>query len=223
MPNFIQQMIVIGLGVLSVIVPVNAAGETSYPATYPVTIPATGHREQVFTPPHELDCRRENGFQVCETRLDQDAVTTPMIYCSVHLPDEASPSQATAVDIQRLVYLGYNAFDTDKAEVKAAEVEHLLAWAKLNKNRDEAILILATTDIRGDELYNRKLAYQRALAVYQYLSTFGIRRIQISIQGRPLRTGDYHDYPPQHSHYRRIELYQGGDSCRSLRQPGAMS
>ncbi len=217
-PNIIQRAMVIGLGVFSA----NAVSDKSY-SHYPATVPATGHRDMVSVPPHELDCYRSEGLQICDVRLDEDPVTTPMVYCSVHLPGQENPSRTTAVEIQRLVYLGYDAFATAQTELRAAEVEHLTAWAKRNRADIESILIVATTDVRGDKQYNRELAYQRALSVYRHLSALGVSRLQISIQGKSFTSSDDYYYPQQHARLRRIELYQGGASCHSLMLPGGSS
>lgn len=76
-------------------------------------------------------------------------------------------------------------FDFDSAQLRPEAMENLRELAQIMGEDDNSeLLIVGHTDSVGDELYNQNLSERRAAMAARYMSTQGISRSRIDVEGR---------------------------------------
>lgn len=114
----------------------------------------------------------------------------------------------------KLVMPGAVTFDTNSFEIKPIMGDSLRVVVQvLNQYPENDLAVEGFTDSRGEDTYNQTLSEQRAQAVANYLTTYGVSRNRLSVSGHGERFPvASNDTPEGQEQNRRVELTILGDA-----------
>lgn len=111
------------------------------------------------------------------------------------------------MDVGASVTLNNIYFDFDEATLKpSSRMELDKLFMLLAQNRDLSVQVKGYADSKGSDIYNRKLSYQRAMSVANYLVSKGIARDRVRPVGLGKESGEEPAGKGLNPSGRRVEL-----------------
>ena len=115
--------------------------------------------------------------------VEEPVVAEPEVIEEAEVPDfqELPDGSVVAVDADGRVIRSVFRFGFDESEINSTDFRILQEHAqRLNRNRDQSVVIEGHCDERGTREYNLALGERRALAVQDFLLANGVRPSQMS-------------------------------------------